>query len=260
MGTEIFFHSLGLPANCAVGSTVFKKFFYDIGLSAADKKLITHQVEKIVIQYNLRPDNINIQPYEDEEREYAEVQVLEARLHDAKKHKRIAEIIMRAIPYPMILQLTCGQRLMVAVGMPEKNLADRQKQRIDEFVFSPWMDVEDLNLHDRDFLASIGAGKLSFTHFYRFYSDFVDQLHLYKAAKLAGNSVQGLDPQEARQVHKEVMAIESELAILRSQLKKESMFNEKVALNVRIKGLEQAKADKLAGAGATKVATTRRVR
>jgi hypothetical protein len=238
METEIFLSSLGLAANCAVGSTVFKKFFYDIGLSATDKKLISNQVAKIIIQYNLTPENINIQPYQDKEQEYLEVQVLEVRLHDTKRYKRIAEIIMRTIPYPMILQLTQGQRLMVVAGMPRINLADRQKHSIEEFVFSPWMDSENLSVQDRDFLASIGTGKLSFTNFYRFYSDFVDQLHLFKAAKLAGNSVQGLDPQKARQLHKEIMAIESELAIFRSQLKKESMFNRKVELNVEIKRLE----------------------
>jgi len=238
MGPDIFLSSLGLPANSAVGSTVFKMFFYEIGLSAADKKLITNQVEKIVIQYNLRPENINIQPYEDEEREYAEVQVLEARLHDAKKHKRIAEIIMRAIPYPMILQLTHDHRLMVAAGMPEKNLADRQKQRIEEIVFSQWMDCDDLNTLDLDFLTSIEAGNLSFTNFYRFYSDFVDQLHLYNAAKLVGKTLQDVDPEKARQVHAGIAAIERKLVSLRAHLKKEIMFNRKVELNVKIKKYE----------------------
>jgi hypothetical protein len=241
MGTEVFLSNFGLPANCAVGSTVFKKFFYDIGLSAADKKLITNQVEKIIIQYNLTPNNVNIQPYEDEEREYFEVQVLEARLHDAKKHKRIAEIIMRAIPYPMILQLTHEHHMMVVAGMPRKNLADLQKHTIEEFVFSPWMNSKNLSQQDYDFLASIQAGKLSFTNFHRFYNDFVDQLHLYKASKLAGKTLQNQDPQEAKRLHTEVIAIESELVALRSQLKKETMFNRKVELNMLIKKKQQKK-------------------
>jgi len=71
MGTEIFLTSLNLPASCVLGKTIFKKQFYDnAGLSAADKKLITNNVEKVIWQYCLKPDTINIQPYIDEEQEY----------------------------------------------------------------------------------------------------------------------------------------------------------------------------------------------
>ncbi len=241
MGTEIFLSSLSLPANCEVRSTIYKKFFYDIGLSAADKKLITNQVEKIIIQFNLTPENINIQPYQDEEQEYLEIQVIEARLRDEKRHKRIAEIIMRTIPYPMILQLTIGHRLMVAAGMPRINLADRQKHTIEEFVFSPWMDSKSLSPQDRGFLAGIQASNLPFTNFYRFYSAFIDQLHLYKAANLVRKTLRNQDPQEAQRLHAEVVAIESELTTLRSQLEKESMFNRKVELNIALKNLEKRK-------------------
>ena len=243
MGSDVFLNSLNLPANCKIGSTVFKKLFYDTGLSVADKKLITNQVEKVIIQYNLNPEKINIQPYFDEEREYPEVQVIEVRLNDINRHRRVAEIIMRAIPYPIILQLTYGTSLMVVAGKPRVNLADRQKHTIEEFIFSPWVDSQNLSPQDHDFLASIQAGRLSFTNFYRFYSDFVDQLHLYKAAKLAGKTLQNQDPQEARRLHAEVVEIESELTTLRSQLEKETMFNRKVDLNIQLKRLQAQKKD-----------------
>jgi len=236
MGTDIFLRSLNLPANCALGNTIFKKQFYDYaGLSAADKKLITNKVEKAIWQYCLKPDAINIQPYQDDEHEYLEVQVIEARLKDKARYQRIAEIIMRAIPYPMILQLTNGNSLMVVVGMPRINLADRQKHTIEEFVYSPWVDSQNLSALDQDFLKSIQAAKLSFTNFYRFYSDFVSQLHLYNAAKLVGKTLEDKDPQQAKQLHAEIMEIERELVSLRAQLKKASMFNRKVELNVKIK-------------------------
>ena len=236
MGTEIFLTSLKLPARCELGNTIFKKQFYDNArMSAADKKLITNHVEKVVWQYCLKPDTINIQPYHDDEHEYLEVQVIEARLKDKARHQRIAEIIMRAIPYPMILQLTYGTSLMVGVGMPRINLADHQKHTIEDFVYSPWVDSQNLSAQDQEFLSSIQASKLSFTNLYRFYSEFVNQLHLYNAAKLVGKTLQDKDPQQAKQLHAEIMEIERELVSLRAQLKKASMFNRKVELNVKIK-------------------------
>jgi hypothetical protein len=246
MGTEIFLTSLNLPDSCELGNTIFKKQFYDNArLSAADKKLITINVEKVVWQYCLKPDTINIQPYQDDEHEFLEVQVIVARLKDKARHQRIAEIIMRAIPYPMILQLTYGTSLMVVVGMPRINLADHQKHTIEEFVYSPWVDSQNLSAQDQDFLNSIQAGKLSFTNFYRFYSDFVNQLHLYNAAKLVGKTLVDKDPQEAKHLHTEIMEIEMELISLRAQLKKETMFNRKVELNVEIKRIETKMASKI---------------
>lgn len=242
MGTEVFLSSLNLPASCALGNTIFKKQFYDnAGLRVADKKLITNNVEKVIWQYCLKPETINIQPYRDEEREYLEVQVIEARLKDNVRYRRIAEIIMLAIPYPMILQLTHGASLMVAAGMPRINLADRQKHTIEEFVYSPWFDGKRLSPQDQDFLTRIQASNLSFTNFYRFYSDFVDQLHLYNAAKLVGKTQKNINPQEARRLSAEIVTIEKELASLRAQMKKETMFNRKVALNVEIKNMENRK-------------------
>jgi len=247
MGTEIFLTSLKLPARCELGNTIFKKQFYDNArISAADKKLITNNVEKVVWQYCLKPDTINIQPYQDDEHEYLEVQVIEARLKASSRYQRIAEIIMRAIPYPMILQLTYGTNLMVVAGMPRINLTDHQKHTIEEFVYSPWVDSQNLSAQDQDFLNNIQAAKLSFTNFYRFYSDFVNQLYLYNAAKLVDKTLQDIDPQEAQRLHTEITAIERELVTLRAQLKKESMFNRKVELNVEIKELENQMAQVIA--------------
>jgi len=239
METDIFLSSLNLPARCELGKTIFKKQFYDnAGLSAADKKLITNNVEKVIWQYCLKPDTINIQPYIDDEHEFLEVQVIEARLKKDSRHQRIAEIIMRAIPYPVILQLTYNNKLMIAAGIPRINLADNQKHTIEEFVFSPWIGVENLSREDQDFLASIKASNLSFTNIFRFYSDFVDQLHLINAAKLAGKTLQGLDPQAAQRAYEEITVIDKQLIALRAKMKKESMFNRKVELNVEVKQLQ----------------------
>jgi hypothetical protein len=243
MGSEIFLTSLDLSASCALGKTIFKKQFYDsAGLSDTDKKLISNNVEKVIWQYCLKPETINIQPYVDEIQEYPEVQVVEARLQNDNRHKRVAEIIMRAIPYPMILQMTHGNNLMVAAGMPRINMADRQKHTIEEFVYSFWIDSQNLSQMDKDFLTSIQASKLSFTNFYRFYSDFIDQLHLYNAGRLVGKTQQDVDPQEAQRLHTEVMGIERELVFLRAQLNRENMFNRKVELNIQIKKVEKRKA------------------
>ena len=242
MGTDVFLASMSLPASCEVGKTIFKKQFYDhAGLSTTDKKLITNNIQKVIWQYCLKPETINIQPYSDKECEFSELQVIEARLREKARHQRVAEIIMRSIPYPMILQLTYGENLMIVAGMPRINLADQERHTIEEFVYSPWIDSSQLSQLDQDFLISIQARNLSYRNFFRFYSNFMDKLHLYNAATMAGRKLQKVDPQEAHRWSTEIKSIERDLVSLRAQFQKEFMFNRKVDLNVQIRQLEEKK-------------------
>jgi len=94
------------PEECRLGKRVFKKLFHDNAkLSSADKKALQDDVDTILWQYTFKPTTIPIQPYVDDQREYAEIVVLQVFLRNLKRYKRIIEIIHRAIPYPMILEL-----------------------------------------------------------------------------------------------------------------------------------------------------------
>jgi len=245
-GIKKFLNSLSLPKSCLVNKTIFKKQLYEnVGLKSTDKKLITNHVEKVTWQYCLKPDTINIQSYTDNEYEFLEIQVIEARLNDDTRYQRIAEIIMRGIPYPMILQFTYGTNLMIAAGIPRINLADRQKHTIEEFVYSPWIESENPSPQDQNFFDSIQSRKLSFTNFYRYYFDFVDQLYLYKAAKMVDRPIKIEDPLQAHRVQNEIVLLDREITNLKAQIKKDNMFNKKVEINVAIKKLENRKRELL---------------
>ena len=86
-------------------------FFYNADLSKSDKALLSEAVEKISWKYCLKNEFIPIQPYTDEVRDYPEVEVLEVSLTAEKGLRRLAEIVMRAIPYPMLLVFRLGERV-----------------------------------------------------------------------------------------------------------------------------------------------------
>ena len=99
-----FYDVLHIPQPCLVDKTVAKKLFAEASdLSKADKALLSEAVEKIIWKYCLKNEFIPIQPYLDEVRDYPEVEVLEVSLTAEKGLRRLAEIVMRAIPYPMLL-------------------------------------------------------------------------------------------------------------------------------------------------------------
>ena len=94
-----FYDALHIPQPCLVDKAVAKKLFSDNGdLSKADKALLSEAVDKITWKYCLKNEFIPIQPYSDEVRDYPEVEVLEVSLTAEKGLRRLAEIVMRAIP------------------------------------------------------------------------------------------------------------------------------------------------------------------
>ncbi len=95
---------LNIPSSCKVDKPIFKKQFYDnASLNSKDKELFAGVIDKIVWRYCLKPETINILPHKDKTRDYSEIEVIEVTLKEEKGLRRIAEIIMRSIPYPILL-------------------------------------------------------------------------------------------------------------------------------------------------------------
>src|ERR1700704_821863 len=83
---------------------VFKSLFHENAvLGITDKKAFRDDVDTIMWQYTLKPTTIPIAAYEDDTREYLEVALLQVNLQTPQRIGRIAEIIHRAIPYPLIV-------------------------------------------------------------------------------------------------------------------------------------------------------------
>jgi hypothetical protein len=74
---DAFLEKLNIPDACFLDKPVFKKMFQDhVDLDAIDKKALSEDIDKIRWLYTLKPDTINIAPFQDDEREYLEVAIL----------------------------------------------------------------------------------------------------------------------------------------------------------------------------------------
>ena len=68
---------LNIPDSCFIGSTIYKKLFYEnANMSSSDKSLFTDVINKILWLYCLKPETINIPAYKVEIREYPENEVI----------------------------------------------------------------------------------------------------------------------------------------------------------------------------------------
>lgn len=238
MGTYDF---LNIPDNCLLGNSIYKKLFYEkADLTASDKSLFTDTINKITWLYCLKPETINIAGYKDGVREYPEIEVLEVLLHKDYRLKRIAEIIMRTIPYPMLLIFKLEDKSLFYVAHQRVNQNDSSKNTIEEFIATDWLES------DNALFAKLDIKQMRFTNFYALYSDIVDAISIYNLSiiKPTEDNITGA---EARELSAEIAAIEQEIVSLRSRLKKESQFNRRMELNIEIKNLEQSKNKLLGG-------------
>lgn len=228
-----FYDRLHIPAACGVDKTIYKKMFYDnADLSKADKALFTDVIDKVSWLYCLNPERIPIRTYLDEVREYPEVEVLEVTLSEEKGLRRIAEIIMRAIPYPMLLVFRLEAWAQVWAAHQRFNLADSEKVTLDEFVSTDWQAA------DSPLWGALDIRKMRFTNFFDLYTDWVDAISIFSANTLSGAAAE-LTGEQARQRLARHEETERQVAALRAELKKETQFNRKMELNMEIKELEK---------------------
>lgn len=141
-----FIEKLNIPKECELNNTIFKKLFYENAyMSKQDKDMFASDINKITWLYSLKRDTINIQNYKDEECEYEEVEFIQVKINSESKVKRIAEIIQRTIPYPIVLIFNCENKVMLNAALKKINKVDESKNSVEEFIFTDWIDLNDLS-------------------------------------------------------------------------------------------------------------------
>ena len=129
--SEQLISALRLPAEASVGQRIPKKMLTDNltsrgAATSADRKLLQEQIEEVTWVAALKPSNAGIPAYQDEIRSYLELAVLNVRLRqgsqlDVRAAKvsssttRLAELVHRAIPYPVLMVLDDGGRLYLSM-------------------------------------------------------------------------------------------------------------------------------------------------
>ena len=230
-----------IPAKCELGNTIFKKFFYENAhLNRSDRELFIRSIDKIKWEYCLKNETINIKPFKDDIREYNEVEILKIELKIPNKTKRIAEIVMRAIPYPMVLIFRYNNEIQLFTAHQRFNLSDINKNTLEELIFTDWINLDDPDETDEKLFERLNIKNLSFTNFYTFYKDIVDVLIKYNASKLIGEPVTE-DADEVKSVYDDLTLIDDEIESIKTKIKKETQFNRILEMNIKIKELKDKK-------------------
>ena len=243
---EAIWNAISFPEAALLGKRVPKKQFLESGeLVASDKKLFRENVKNVYWEYTLKPSTCPVLPYRDNEREYLEVAVLQVEMNSEKGHKRIAEIIHRVIPYPLMLGFyTETGDIALSIAPKRFSQAEHGAFVAERFYTTNWMNSEAFKTQEAAFVTSLAWGSMPLQTYGSLYSAWTDRFTGYECSLLSGAFTIGKAVDRLERLTR-CREIESRISELRGQLKK-AAFNRQVELNTQIKKFEQ-ELKKLAG-------------
>lgn len=240
--------ALDLPAGALVNQRVPKKLLVENGApTASDKRLINDGIEEVQWLAALKPNTIGVPEYRDDVREYLEIAILSVTLKasDDKpvKAARLAELLHRAIPYPMLLLLNSEKALMLSLAHKRWAQNEAGKVVLDGNVVevalsgdSPSPEIETA------FMQALALGRQPQATLYTFYQGWVDTVQTLLAARLTGTFAATTTPEQAiarRVALQDYQRLEAETTRLRSLAAKEKQVARRVAMNLELQRLQR---------------------
>lgn len=244
MNAEAIISALGLPDSARVNQRVPKKLLVENGApTAADKRKINEGIEEIQWLASLKPNTIGVPDYSDDVREYLEIALLTVTLRQDAKAGRLAELIHRAIPYPLFLVLSQGNQTILSLAHKR-----RAQNEAGKFVLDG--DVVEVTVSgnaplsaevNRLFLDAMALGNQPRANLLLLYQGWIETLVALQASQLTGTFTQAATNEAAiarREALQMCREFEVKIAVLRNAAVKEKQMARRVELNLEIKGLE----------------------
>lgn len=187
--------------------------------SKSVKGLFVTQIGEIVWKYKLSPETINLPARHG----ITEIQVFEIALKGEELDEDVLRTIDKAIPFPILFQLTHGDRIRFATSYKRPSDADTSKWVIEAYFHSPFI------LYNSSLILSPLPVALDLASLY----EHLIRRHL----PLPQRSGESIRDHVAR--FTAIQAKEKECQQLEARLSREKQFNRKVELNAALRTLRQ---------------------
>jgi len=242
---EKFYEQIGIGRFLSpIHKKLDKKMFYEqAGLKKGEKETIAKSIERMELAYLLTPSTINIQPYITEEHHVEGVMFLTVQLREDSSDRQAAtidEAIHRALPHPVVLVFDWNDECQISTAMKRLNKADRTSVVIEGIHRSGWFSPSEADAEFESFLQAVRLENIKFSNFYDFYKDLDRAVEAVEHARIAGSfkvAESEAEYEELQAVLLQIQRLEQETAKLKAAIRKESQFNKKVEINVKIQQL-----------------------
>jgi len=231
-----------LPSNCRVDQRVPKKLFVENGApTAADKRRINDGVEEIQWVAALKPNTIGVPEYRDDVREYLEIALLNVTLRPDAKAARLAELVHRAVPYPVVLVMVQSSDLKLSLAHKRWSQGEADKTVLDGDLIMVDLN-EPLNVgFVRQFLQALPLARHPRSSLYALYQSWFDTLIALNTTRLTGQFATSCTPKQsaARLAALQLCRdIDSKITSLNAAASKEKQMSRQVSINLEIKELQ----------------------
>lgn len=242
MKVDEFLSALDVPLDSHVNQRVPKKMLVEHGArTAADRRCITDGIDEVRWLAALKPTTIGVPIFCDDEREYLEIAVLSVSLRSDAKASRLAELIHRAVPYPVFLVVTNGDRLALSVAHKRWSQREAGATVLDGELVTVELSEGGYEGFGQAFTASLAIGRQPRGHLFALYQGWMNTLEALLAARVTGAFVKSETPEQAtarREALRECARLDAEIARLRAVAAKEKQVARQVELNLELKLLE----------------------
>jgi hypothetical protein len=232
--------ALDLPGSCRVDQRVPKKLLVENGApTASDKRQINDGIEEIQWLAALKPNTVGVPEYRDDVREYLEIAVLSVTLRGNAKAGRLAELVHRAVPYPMVLLLNSEQTLMLSLA--HKRWAQNEVGKVvldGSMVEVALPGTAPTSAIESAFMQALALARQPPATLYALYQGWMDNLEALLAARLTGRFKDANSPEQPaarRQGLQDCQRLELEAMSLRAKAAKEKQLARQVELNLALK-------------------------
>ena len=252
--------ALRLPASCRVDQRVTKKMLVEHGApTAADRRLLTDGIEELQWIAALKPGTVAIPEYRADGREYLEVAVLSVQVRPthgkASQWLRLAELVHRAVPYPVLLIQARTPRAaetpedststQLALSLAHKRAAQNEAGKVvldGELIRSELLgsDCAAASVVGQ-LLQALALDRQPHQNLMALYQGWVDCLTAAEAARMTGNFRLPNGPAAAaakREALRACQRLEQEAARLRSLAATERQIAKQVNLNLALQRLQ----------------------
>lgn len=263
--TAAIVQALRLPTSCRVDQRVPKKMLAEHAApTAADRRLLTDGIEELQWIAALKPGTVAIPEHRADGREYLEVAVLSVQVRAthgrASQWLRLAELVHRAVPYPVLLiqALTPGAAAasedstptptppaQLALSLAHKRAAQNEAGKVvlgGELVRSELMSANSAAASVvRPLLQAVALDRQPHQNLMALYQGWMDCLTAAEAARLTGKFRLPSGPTAAaaqRDALRACQRLEQEAARLRSLAAKERQIAKQVDLNLELQRLD----------------------
>lgn len=234
--------ALDMPQSARVDQRVPKKLLVENGApTAADKRKINEGVEEVFWLAALKPTTIGVPAFRDGTREYLEIAVLRAVLRATAQTARLAELIHRAVPYPVLLIATQGDALTISLAHKRRSQGEAGATVLDGalVVANPAAAVSaDVGAA---FASEIAVARQPRADLLALYQGWMDTVVALLAAQVTGTFAVLAAPGMAaarRTALAECERLEAQLAKLCAAAAKERLVARQVKLNLEIKRMQ----------------------